>query len=276
MFKEIDKIINQIHSTSKNKDRLYGIMRLYKYIKNEIKNSKRILEIGCNKGYGCYFLATNSNKTSIIGVDINKQDLNYAKKEFKHNNIIFDEMNVFNKNSQKKIRELYGRFNVIICIEVLEHIPPQKINIFFNGIRYLLDENGILFLSIPNKKIYDIDSFSKDHINEMDYGEILKLINKNNFKIMDIFGINSLNKFVKKILLDWKLVKRINNKKINLSKIQRTTRICILSILSPNKIFSELLKRINKNKWNQFIYKSFALQKDYKNSKILLFKLSKQ
>lgn len=131
------------------------ISKLFRYEKN---NS--ILELGCNEGLGALFFSQNSGVNKFLGVDFDTAAIDWAKTNIENDNIQFCEDNFLNKN--------YGKFDVVISIDVIEHIEDEKS--FIETICKNLDKNGVAVIGTPNITMtpYASAASKKDHINLFD------------------------------------------------------------------------------------------------------------
>ena len=155
MFEETWNILSMCEYPDHKKVRLLSNMRIYEKTLKHLKDGQRILEIGCNKGYGLYFIAKNLPNSRVVGIDINKEFIEFCRRTWSSKNLEFEAMNILNPKDIEEIKRKYGKFDAVICFEVLEHIPPNKTTEFLNNIRRLIEEGGLLFLSTPNKRVYD-------------------------------------------------------------------------------------------------------------------------
>ena len=118
---EIQKYFEKSHGILKNK------------VKKYFNNSNTVLEIGCGTGLFLRNFPENFKKT---GQDLNIDFLKIALNSDPKLNIIHgDFLNV----------EINEKFDVITCIGVLMYIPPSKINLFFDKINNLLNDNGKIY-----------------------------------------------------------------------------------------------------------------------------------
>ncbi len=120
-------------------DKYSSHMKIINFLKSlEIKNKIKILDIGCSKG----FMAENlmSYNFEFYGIDINKEDVKFAKKYYKKIKIIdIDNENLPYKNNF---------FDIIIMGDIIEHLKePLKA---LKNIKNLLKRNGIIIISTPN------------------------------------------------------------------------------------------------------------------------------
>lgn len=103
-------------------------------------NCKNILDVGCGDGRFCFELHDNTIK--YIGVDISKRAIQFAK--------------IFNKNSEFyrgdiKNMKFKKKFDGIVLMEVLEHIPLNKVHSFLEKLHKLVEYNKYLFITVPSK-----------------------------------------------------------------------------------------------------------------------------
>lgn len=277
MFEEIWKILSRIEESEYKKTILLANMRLYEKVLEYLKDSEKILEVGCGKGYGTFLLAKNLPGCKVVGIDIDEEVIEFDKRTWNSKNLTFEVMDILDSDSIEKIKREYKRLDAVVCLEVLEHISSDNTADFLGNIRYLIDEGGVLFLSTPNKRVYDIDASTEGHINEMNYEELVILFEKNDFKITSTFGIFSLNRFALHLLLKLNLAHHKGNESINNSILRRLLRSFIIFIFNPNRTYSEFLRRINKGKWMRYKYKIANLRnKEIQNSFALLFILKKK
>lgn len=108
--------------------------------KDKIKTLK-VLDVGASTGIIDNVLAKNFKH--VLGTDIDKEAIKFAKSNFKRKNLSFkveDAMKLTFKNNS---------FDVVICTHVYEHVPnAQKL---FDEIYRVLKPKGICYLAAINK-----------------------------------------------------------------------------------------------------------------------------
>jgi len=125
------------------RDEIYA--PVFKYVKD--KSNLKILEVGCGYGYLTY--ALNYLKHETVGIDISATAIGFALKNF-GNNFVCSDIESFAKKSKKK-------YDLIIALEVIEHLPnPLK---FLQTCSRMLNKDGLIILTTPNKDFYRRDSF---------------------------------------------------------------------------------------------------------------------
>ena len=137
-------------------------IRKYSKLANltSIKKGDKILEIGCGWGGLSQFLAKNYD-CDITAITISKEQFNYAT----------ERINKAKLNKKVKIiycdyRNIKGKFDKILSIEMFEAVGKDYWNTFFKKVQSILNPNGIVGLQLItiDNKIYDVYSKNPDFI----------------------------------------------------------------------------------------------------------------
>lgn len=143
----------------------------YKFASKMLKKGDSVLDIGCSTGLGTIFLGQNCKK--ILGIDMCKSDIEWAKKISQRTNVTFKHLNF----SRMKTGTLY---DVITTLDVIEHFPQEQGELFIEKIASCLKDNGMLILGTPSYYIRDYqNAFSKAaHVKCYDLPELVGLVDK--------------------------------------------------------------------------------------------------
>ena len=147
---------------------LASIWRKYIYflIKKYIKGS--VLEVGAGIGsFTNNYSSLENNSITLTEIDNNNYKI--IKERFKNRNYFF---------YQSVTKELKGKFNTIMYLNVLEHIEKDTVEI--NDALEKLDDNGYLIILVPaHNKLYSKFDEAVGHFKryEIDYFNKLKLNN---------------------------------------------------------------------------------------------------
>ena len=147
---------------------LATIWRKYIYflIKKYIKGS--VLEVGAGIGsFTNNYSSLENNSITLTEIDNNNYKI--LKERFKNRNYFF---------YQSVTKELKGKFNTIMYLNVLEHIEKDTVEI--NDALEKLDDNGYLIILVPaHNKLYSKFDEAVGHFKryEIDYFNKLKLNN---------------------------------------------------------------------------------------------------
>lgn len=172
--------INLSHNTGDMYPRKY-YENIFNSVHHYVNPNHKILDIGCNTGGFLKFLHIKGYDNTY-GVDWAPNFLEVAE-ESNLMNIYYGELD--------KLPFEDCSYKVIIADQVLEHCidPSQSIK----NIYRVLENKGILYLSIPNIMTYSDDMFfpyywliMREHIHHFNAKTIFNLLGENNFSIISI------------------------------------------------------------------------------------------
>lgn len=166
----------------------------YLYARARFKSST-ILDIGCGKEVPLAKLLYSNRMTSAkyIGVDVNKLNVDFNFGKMAENITLVGKCDFADSELDKeygvKLKSLGGvgwvnRPTVITCFEVLEHVEPSHSISMLKKIREIMDPDGIAFISTPCFN----GSAAANHVNEMRYEALGKIIQELGFGIEAIYG----------------------------------------------------------------------------------------
>lgn len=124
----------------KRKMELQILQKMVKMAKPDSK--KKIADIGCGEGFLIKEIPVGEK---IIGIEISTTALRRAKK------IVGFKKNVFLiQGDAQKLPIPDNYFDIILCSEMLEHVPDTQI--VLKEFNRILTKSGLLIVSIPNEK----------------------------------------------------------------------------------------------------------------------------
>lgn len=162
--------------------------------KEEKKRMKVVTDFGCSRSFWYQYWRYQGNYFGwpliyYQGVDINLKRIQEGRESFvpkKNDRLVYF---LGNLSSQIKMPNLA---DVIICLEVIEHIDPEKVHTLLNTLYNGLKSTGLLILSSPNpKKIgtWVWENSPQSHHYEYTFSETKDLLKKSGFKIVDHTGV---------------------------------------------------------------------------------------
>jgi len=114
----------------------------YLYAMNFIKDNHKVIDFGCGSAYGINLIKNNISKqfkTKCYGLDIVERS---CWKQI--NGITF-------LGADSSLEKYHNYFDIIINYQVVEHIiSPVRL---LHSLTLLMEDDGILLLSTPNKKV---------------------------------------------------------------------------------------------------------------------------
>ncbi len=115
-------------------------------VKSDLKKDKSILDFGCGSGLLSYHLTNLGYKLTAIDIDLSPKNQLSEYIEFPEK-INFIEGDILKLNFDEK-------FDAIIALDVLEHIPIKELPILLQRFEHLLLPNGKIIVSGPTENIF--------------------------------------------------------------------------------------------------------------------------
>ncbi|MFD1040647.1 class I SAM-dependent methyltransferase [Virgibacillus byunsanensis] len=133
--------------------------------------SGRVLDFASGSGYGSHIIAKMCKKkvTEVIGIDIDKAALDYAKKTYYHPLTTYHEGDV----TDPQLPDELGQFDSIMSFETIEHVKQEKQ--FLSNIYNMLKPNGTLILSTPFGEGRGVPCGSPFHVHQLTVPEFKAL-----------------------------------------------------------------------------------------------------
>ena len=165
----------------------YGDVFVQMFKKYIDKNSV-CLDYGCGSGGLVKSLLKNNTKT--IAIDDNKRSVELIKKRFSGYEKL---IGAYTINSIKKNEKA----DLIFSLEAIEHVLDENLDQYFQNIKSLLSENGLLIISCPNDediengKVYcpvsDTIFHPTQHVRSLNKNSIKKFVENYGFNEIKIF-----------------------------------------------------------------------------------------
>ncbi len=144
-------------------------------------DGKRVLDLGCNTGYGSEILSRSANK--VVGVDVSHAAISAAKQRFADKGIEFCLID------GERMPFGDGEFDVVVSCQVIEHIVDY--NIYFDELKRVLSSTGVAIFTTPNS-VLRLDPGMKPwnpfHVREFAHSELKQLLNEY-FSSVQISGL---------------------------------------------------------------------------------------
>jgi 2-polyprenyl-3-methyl-5-hydroxy-6-metoxy-1,4-benzoquinol methylase len=105
----------------------------------------RVLDVGCGPGLTARRLAAAGY--DVTGVDYNERAVAFGE-------LLVPEATFVRADIRALARVGFAPgFDAAVCIEVMEHVPPQTRGLVIEGIRSLLADDGVLVLTTPSPRM---------------------------------------------------------------------------------------------------------------------------
>jgi 2-polyprenyl-3-methyl-5-hydroxy-6-metoxy-1,4-benzoquinol methylase len=133
----------------------------------------RILDLGCGVGYGAEILMDLREAdeiSQVVGVDIDAESIEYARDMYGYRRADFRVADIRDATLPDRL----GRFDTIICFEVIEHME-EDVAVIRNIIR-MLEPKGKLIISTPFGKGKGKPCSCPYHVHQYTENEFLEVL----------------------------------------------------------------------------------------------------
>jgi len=120
-------------------------IRIKNDLKNIIKEGMKVLDLGCGTGITTKYIVELGAK--VTGIDISPKLIEFARENSNHENIEYLIHDITDFNPGKKT------FDAICLIDIMEHIPIEKIPKLIKNIKKCSHKNTIIYLNIPDARL---------------------------------------------------------------------------------------------------------------------------
>lgn len=157
-------------------------------------NGKRVLDVACGRGYGSYILAHVAR--DVVGIDLNRGSLEFARENFRRENLRFEERNVTALGGPDK-------FDLVTAFEVIEHVPTAETDAFLAGLEASLAPGGVLVVSTPNHDVVEKSGMPvpEFHINNFRPWELRETLSRR-FPKVELLGQFRERSFLRQMLFN--------------------------------------------------------------------------
>lgn len=161
-----------------------------RYFAEEARSGMKVLEIGCNVGINFFMLNDlfhDAGEIDFYGVDISPNAIKDARKEAEKLSL---KNCFFVEGDAEKLKYDDNSFDIVICTEVLEHLPHPEVAL--KEIHRVLKWGGVAIITTPNrdnifKKVFgwmkemvesDVEKVDPHRMLDGSYGHISVLSSK--------------------------------------------------------------------------------------------------
>lgn len=172
-------------------------IKLYRSLAAHWAPGRTILDIGCSIGTGTNYLSHYARH--VWGIDINEEAIRFAKEIFERPNLSFEVMDVENPPT----REL-APFEVVLMIEVIEHLTDPVIGINFMK-KFFSDKlNTVGFITAPNRnnpRVCKLDDKNDLHLHRWTAGEFYSFLTEH-FNAVTLYNGDAVDRWTAEETMD--------------------------------------------------------------------------
>lgn len=160
----------------------YFRLAKYKFIWRAVPRGSRVLDLATGDGLGAFVLSQKAGY--VLGVDREIEFIEYAKHEFKNDNLEFLEGDAL-------VCDLGKDWDIICLIGLLEYLTDCQSEEVVGRIAGALKPGGIAFVGTPNRMSQVVASERRlnTHLRELTAGELSVLLGRH-FSRVELYGQN--------------------------------------------------------------------------------------
>lgn len=197
----VDNYASSLKNTISNNNEKYDENYFKIFYLNKLPHDKNcsILDIGCGNGKYLNILKKYDFK-NLYGIDISKEQIEIAIKSNPQRVQCIDAL--------KFLKDIKEKYDVILLIDVLEHLDLNDSLEIINSIYRALKKDGKLFIQVPNalspfSPLRYSDITHKRAYSKTSLIQTLNNSNFNNYQFYELFPfVHGLKSFIRNIL--WK------------------------------------------------------------------------
>lgn len=156
----------------------------YQYVADFIKSTSSytgtisVLDVFCGNGYGSFLFTKEIEGVVVDAVDGSAEAIEFAKQNFRSEKITYH--NAISPFSWTV--PIRPEYDYIVSLESIEHVEDDRR--FYEFLLSKLKDNGVLFLSFPNKRKIDLSrNTNLFHFRHYDLQDIESLIQRGNRRV---------------------------------------------------------------------------------------------
>ena len=144
----------------------------FEEVARKIGNSDKVLDIGCGPGSFLSVVGQTKPQAKAIGVDVASRQIDFAiqnvQSQFTDGRVSFQVMKI----DENRLPFPDASFDVVTCIEVIEHIHPYLAIKLLEEARRVLKPTGRLIVTTPNyRSLWPFIEFALERMSPVKYHE---------------------------------------------------------------------------------------------------------
>lgn len=132
--------------------RIYGNLRLDMaagLIERYVTSDSNVLDLGCGIGMATERIANAASNGHVWACDLSERNVAYAQQTVAPSNVTFFVADVLD-NFPRVRQAVTAPLDLVMMVDVLEHLPLRTHSDLFHGIRGLCSERAYLILTYPS------------------------------------------------------------------------------------------------------------------------------
>ena len=154
----------------------------YKFACKFMRETDRVVEIGCGEGFGCNFFSRHTAET--VGLDIDEALIERCRGNYQRDNLKFIIGDIINPPQPPK-----PEFDFVVSFEMIEHVSREDGEKMVSNCASYLNPGGMFILSTPRTREDRSVSRQHHHVFEYDYQTFVDVLSPH-FRRVAVFCQN--------------------------------------------------------------------------------------
>ncbi|MFO0568756.1 MAG: methyltransferase domain-containing protein [Polyangiaceae bacterium] len=146
-------------------------------------DARTVLDAGCGQGQLLGQLARAFPRASLAGADVSEQSLTDTRKKWPSAELFL--LDLVRPNFEEEHRSHLAKYDLIVCSEVLEHIPDTVLAA--KNLRSLLSPRGAVVVTVPGGKMSRFDELI-GHQRHFSPRELRRVLEAAGYGVTQAFG----------------------------------------------------------------------------------------
>ncbi len=148
----------------------------YKFACKWMRDTDRVLEVGCGEGFGCNFFSKHVQ--SVVGIDIDEAIVKQCRDTYGADNLHYCTGDILNPH------RVDCSFDVVVSFEMIEHVDQHDGRRMVENCAAHLKDSGLCILSTPRAREDRSLSRQAHHLYEYDYNTFKALLEDHFSRVM--------------------------------------------------------------------------------------------
>jgi 2-polyprenyl-3-methyl-5-hydroxy-6-metoxy-1,4-benzoquinol methylase len=149
----------------------------YKFACKWMRDTDRVLEVGCGEGFGCNFFSRHTAET--IGLDIDEEAVRRCRERYRRENLDFIVGDIIDPTIPPT-----PEYDAVVSFEMIEHVDRADGHRMVANCATYLRPGGMCILSTPRSRPDRSVSRRHHHVFEYDYETLLETLEPHFQRVM--------------------------------------------------------------------------------------------
>jgi len=149
----------------------------YKFACKWMRETDRVLEVGCGEGYGCHFFSRHV--AEVVGLDVDEDLIRRCAQRYQRENLRYEVGDIIAPAVPPQ-----PEYDVVVALEMIEHTTREEGRAVITHCAASLKPGGLFIVSTPRAREDRSLSRQQHHVFEYDYDTLLATLDPHFRRVM--------------------------------------------------------------------------------------------